>query len=46
MMENKDASQAEIDAVTKKLSEALRQLDPEGTINKEASAWASFIAFH
>ncbi len=25
MMENKDASQAEIDAVTKKLSEALRQ---------------------
>ena len=36
MMENKDASQAEIDAVTKKLSEALRQLDPEGTINKEA----------
>ena len=36
MMENKDAVQTEIDAVTKKLSEALRQLDPEGTINKEA----------
>ena len=35
MMENKDASQTEIDAVTRKLSEALRQLEP-GIIDKEA----------
>ena len=34
--DNADAVQAEVDAATLKLSEALRALDPKGTINKNA----------
>ncbi len=36
MMKNTDAAQVDVDEATRQLSEALRHLDPEGTINKNA----------